>query len=313
MIHAAYFRKWHFFSDQSFARRDIKDVQIPPFIRIIGEDSFHGCKCIEKVEFAPDSKLEVINSYAFFRSSIKSVTLPDSVTEIKKLAFFNCEELVSIEFSKLSKLKVIEKEAFYNCPLKKLSIPSGVQKLEEGFCSDLKNLNDVTMIHNDVENVKIYKNEYVVGKSDTKSDVFDILYLAKRNAQFSAIPSHIKTIADKAFQCCEHLKCVDLPYDSEVERFGKQAFAKSSLSQIYFPKNLETIEEGAFSECRNIKIIEIDEESKLTCLKMKLFNDSSSAVIMIPPKLKDIEKDYPKYMRRMFESDDSGDEFSLFG
>lgn len=49
------------------------------------------------------------------------------------------------------------------------------------------------------ENISFYNDSFIIGKSDIKSDNFDILYFARRDIENAIIPPFIKIIAPFAF------------------------------------------------------------------------------------------------------------------
>ena len=67
-----------------FVRRDIKEISIPPKIKIIGSYSFDYSK-IEEISIPP--KIKIIGSYSFDYSKIEEISIPQSVTKICENAF----------------------------------------------------------------------------------------------------------------------------------------------------------------------------------------------------------------------------------
>lgn len=49
-----------------FCRRDIEHIEIPSYIKVIGDDAFENCKKLNSVNFEPNSTLEKIKNSAFF-------------------------------------------------------------------------------------------------------------------------------------------------------------------------------------------------------------------------------------------------------
>lgn len=287
-----------------FARRDIVNVQIPSFIRIICESSFDLCTSIQKVEFLPNSELKIIDLYAFSFSSLRSIVIPPTVERIGKLSFFYCDKLKSIQFCENSKLNVIEKNAFDNSSLESLSIPSSITQLESGFSTNIKYLTDIKVLQNDVKNIQFFDNNFIIGKID----IFDVLYFARRDISFASIPSFIKIICQYAFQFCRYLKMVDISPDSQIEEIEEYSFAKSSLGQFFIPRKLTKVDKYAFDECNNLQIVEFDENWTLTSLDLAWFNGSSLNVVMIPAKLRNNLDNLPGYVEEVEEVNDDDDD-----
>ena len=121
------------------------------------------------------------------------------IKSIKEGAFRN-SRFESLCFSPDSELQVIEKSAFASSSLKNLFIPSTVNELKEGWCRRTFNLVNVTVdernpyFKNSEENSKL-----ILGKSDTKSDNFDVIVFASRGIEDITIPSNIKIIGPFSF------------------------------------------------------------------------------------------------------------------
>lgn len=194
-----------------FASRGIEDVTIPSNIKIIGPFSFcfcqikkifiphhiteiqKGCFCacnyLQKVEFAPDSKLETIGRKSFMYSKIESILIPRSIKRICRTAFKLCEKLQKVEFAPDSELQIIERKAFMSSTIECISIPQNVSVIEDEWCLFANNLNDVKVNINN----RCFKNceeneKLVLGKSDINSEKFDVLVFASRNSQEVKIP-----------------------------------------------------------------------------------------------------------------------------
>ena len=102
-----------------FAYRNIIRVTIPPNIKVITSNAFQGtliesifipssvtkicrgafdcCSHLERIELAPDSKLQVIERHAFKNTSIKSFVIPPLVIFVEAEAFAFCEFLPILE------------------------------------------------------------------------------------------------------------------------------------------------------------------------------------------------------------------------
>lgn len=103
-----------------FADRDIKRVEIPPFIKqiasfafseskiekviiprpitLIGEKSFHYCQMLKRLEIPNESKLQIIDNKAFSESSIECFYIPRHIRAICEYAFCYCYHLKILEF-----------------------------------------------------------------------------------------------------------------------------------------------------------------------------------------------------------------------
>ena len=77
--------------------RNIKRIDIPKSVTIIGENAFQGCTNLETVSFGQNSKLQTISDGAFARcTSLKEIEIPASITVLYLSAFSECDNLKTI-------------------------------------------------------------------------------------------------------------------------------------------------------------------------------------------------------------------------
>jgi hypothetical protein len=76
-----------------FSQTNIRSIKIPDGIKTIGDNSFFGCRLLEKIEFSSKSQLQKIEQSAFGDCSINSINLPNSLIEIETQAFNRCTSL----------------------------------------------------------------------------------------------------------------------------------------------------------------------------------------------------------------------------
>lgn len=132
-----------------------------------------------------------------------------------------------------------------------------MKNLEEGWCHRTPKIIDVKLFSLN-KNFKYLNEEQklIIGKSNSKTDDFDILHFVPRNVEKVSIPSQIKRISSFAFSFCVNLKSVDFENESKLESIGVCAFAYSTLNKIMIPSSLISINNGAFfkSLIKNISI-----------------------------------------------------------
>lgn len=98
---------------------------IPPWIRVIGSNSFSRCK-FSRI-FIPNSVQE-IQYNAFHDSGINSIVIPDSVTELGEYAFADCDYLKSAVIG--NGVTHIGQHTFLYCQeLEHLELPSGLKSV----------------------------------------------------------------------------------------------------------------------------------------------------------------------------------------
>lgn len=116
---------------------DLKTIQIPASITSIGRSAFAYCTSLERIDFAENARLEVIDETAFVYTKLKSITIPPSVTEVGMGILAGCNSLQSIEgkYSANSNRALVYRERLISIA------PAGlmVYKLEEPVKSVMEN------------------------------------------------------------------------------------------------------------------------------------------------------------------------------
>ncbi|KAK8892239.1 hypothetical protein M9Y10_029462 [Tritrichomonas musculus] len=251
-----------------------------------------------------------VSSYSFSLSSIEKVTFPSSVIEIGEFAFFNCFNLVQIEFAGDSKLETIESNAFFNSSIEELNFPASLSVLKNGWCNMAKKLKKVTI---DSKNPNFKNNDkLIIGKSDIKSDIFDVLEFASRDVKTVTIPSKIEKISPYSFQFssiekviispsvtvigefsfsnCLKLADVEIPPDSQLEVIQNNAFHISHIKRIFIPRRVRKICESAFDCCLQLEKIEFAEDSNLCTIENSAFSGTIIESINVPKNVSELKE-----------------------
>lgn len=140
-----------------------------------------------------DNKSDTFNTLYLSIRDIGDVTIPSYIKHIAGSAFQNCQ-IEKIKIEENSKLETIGNSAFSNMPVKYIEIPSSIVSLKKFWNSGMSDDIEFKIIKNGEENIKFVDQIFLVGKSDRKSDVFDILYYVSFPDQELTIPSYIKRI-----------------------------------------------------------------------------------------------------------------------
>ena len=144
--------------------------------------------------------MKSIEKATFSYSSIEKVSIPSDVVCIGKNAFFNCRYLKEIDFIENSNLKSIGNKAFSGSIIESFTFPSSIEEFKEDWCLDLLNLNSIKILSNEKQNISLYNNDFLIGKIDQKSDIFEVLLFARKNIEIAIVPHFITKIAKNAFQ-----------------------------------------------------------------------------------------------------------------
>lgn len=271
-----------------FARRDIEEATIPSFIKHIAPFAFASCVKLNKVVFEDQSNIQSIGIYAFSSSSIASFVIPDKVKSIQIRTFFYCENLKTVEFSNETECESIEDEAFKGSPIENISLPSSI-RIQTNRCTGIEIAKNIKIIENPIKNLCNYEDKAILGKSDDKASVFDILLYARMNTEKFTFPHFISKVAPYAFSLFSKPQYVIIPDDSKLLSISKCSFSNSLITFIRIPSNVTAIGESAFACCEMLKTIEFPSNSRLRVIKKNAFYESSLESIEIPDHVIRIE------------------------
>ncbi len=215
-------------------RLNLKTIEIPSSITIIGNSAFINCTELTSVTFVKNSQLTTIAAYAFSGcSSLTSIEIPPSVTTIAREAFVGCSSLISVEIP-LS-VTTIEVGAFSGCSsLTSIEIPSSVTAIETFAFEDCSSLTSV----------------------EIPSSVTTIGGFAFQNCSSLTsitIPALVTTIECSSFSGCTSLKNVSFAENAQFATIATSAFWNcSSLTSIEIPSSVTAIDNLAFYDCASL-------------------------------------------------------------
>ena len=234
-----------------FACRDIDQICIPSNIKIISSNAFQLCRNLSYVGIPKDSNLQIIQSNAFAFTNIKEIFIPSKVSKISEYAFAHCNNLKNVEIPIDSNLQTIESCAFEFTKIREIYFPASLKELKDKWCSYTEKLIRITISPMNSQ-FMIKDDKYLVGKTDSNKDEFDILLFGFRCIKDISIPSNIKIISPFAFYECIYLTEVKIPKDSNLQIIGSNAFSYSNIYEIFIPSKVTIICEKAFSNCDDL-------------------------------------------------------------
>ncbi|KAK8884317.1 hypothetical protein M9Y10_043425 [Tritrichomonas musculus] len=204
------------------------------------------------------------------------------VTQICENAFKNTKGVKSIEFSNDSKISKIAKSSLSCGSLKKVTLPLNYEDFNSNIFCDSENLTQI-VIDSKSGNFLFYEDTYLIGKEDSQSENYDVLFFARRDLEEAQIPSFIKRIAPFAFESCKKLTRISFQEDSQLKTIDKFAFFKSNLTTILIPSGVKRIGEFAFSQCYKLERFEFKSDSKLRSIGKRAFSMSFLGSFTVPP------------------------------
>lgn len=272
----------------AFTIKNIEEITIPSFIRIIAQYAFGWCQQLKKVEFENDSKLEVIENYSFESSSIESLTIPSSVIKL--------ESEWSKMVTKLSQIKVMPNNKYYTSIDDKIILGKSDQNKEifDVFIFAARDIEKVE-IPNFIETISDFAFNFCnqlqhVGISEDSN-----LKSIKKNAfEFTiidsiSIPSKLIQIDDFAFNSCMKLRNITfLNNDLNIQSIGQYAFSCTAISYFSIPKNVKIIDQFTFHMIKNLS--ECDLNSNIETIGKFSLALTSLKKIIIPSSVKLIDE-----------------------
>ena len=251
----------------------------------------------DNLTFALNEKEKTASLYHNNKTN-ENITIPTTiisdskkylVTEVLKNGFGRNRKLKSIEFHENSQLHTFKSHSFYYSKIEHLMIPASVTKLEKGWCSNAEKLSSVSIMKGN-KNFIVYDNKYILGKSDTKSDIYDELVFSIRTINEARIPNFIKTICSCSFEHCNDLNKVVFEGDVKVEIFEEYSFSFSGLQSIVIPSSVTKIKEGCFDSCTKLTKVEFQRDSKLKKIGKSCFRYTPIERIEIPASVTKIKE-----------------------
>ena len=267
---------------------------------------FKNTRSLKKINIMPDHKqysafndefiigkssLERDNfDYIVFASrDIEKAKIPSFIEKIGPYAFDQCQKLQFVDIPHDSQLQIIDKCAFSNSLIESLSIPEKLVELKNGWCKGMSHLKNIT-IHPNNHFYSLYNEKLIIGKSSPEKESFDVLVFASRDIEKVEIPSFIEIIAPYAFDQCQKLRFVDIPFDSKLRIIDKYAFSNSSIESITIPSQVKKIGKYAFFQCSQLRDVQIPPNSKLQKIEKLTFSKTSLESFSVPNHVTGIDK-----------------------
>ena len=210
---------------------------------------------------------------ALKQQSLRKYIVPEGVEIICDEAFSECESLEEIILP--SSIKMIGNMAFYNCfNLESLVVPEGVKSIDYLTFHGCTSLNNLVL----PKSLEEIDTSALVGVQEIVSNSSN--YVVKSGCLFS--PDY-KTLI---FFFNNGRTSFVIP--DGTERIGSEAFAQSSLRNIFIPDSVLYIEESAFAACRYLQNIDLP-SSIITIRSAAFYQCESLYNLKLPKQIKCIE------------------------
>lgn len=206
------------------------------------------------------------------------------ITTISSDSFKYLNLTDQITFSSDSRLQKIEKNAFNSVNLKIFTIPSSLVEIEDEWCISAPYINEI-YVNDGNPFFQVYDDKFLLKKSSSEKEVFDILIFCVRDIEIAKIPSFVEVISPYAFENCEKLKRVEFESGSNLRKIGNNAFKKSSIEYIQIPPHVTSIEEATFLSCKKLECVEFTENSELYSISRLAFCTSSIKKLILPKSI----------------------------
>jgi hypothetical protein len=191
-----------YFGLHVFAGSGIEEIQIPPSLDRIPEETFRDCELLT------------------------NVTIPDSVISIERLAFGNCLSLHTINLP--NNIISIGELAFCNCQLEEIYLPKSLLHMDYSPFCGCRNTSIIS------KSPLFYANEqFLLGYHNTRL----ISYLADETN--IVVPGTVKSIL--GYSLLNKNKNAKIYLPNSVNIIGHWAFRYAKAKQVNFPKSLSYV------------------------------------------------------------------------
>lgn len=214
-----------------FKSTSIETISLPASLKKIEYAAFKQTK-LKQVNFAKDSKLEIIKN-AVFESGIDKVVLPPNLKYVMKNSF---DQSTHLDFSKCKYLVKSSPNVIFNRGMKRIvSIPASLK-------------------------------HFIIPESVT---MLDMRLFSSTQIEWINIPSSVEKIIQSNDIPRSSINRITFSKDSKLKNIGRDVFKSLQLSRISIPSSVEKIN-LAFQN-NFFERIHFQERSKLKELRTSLF------------------------------------------
>lgn len=242
----------------AFSRcKNIKEVQLPNGMGLIGDGAFQGCSSLEAIS-CPEQLVSIGKNCFLDCTQLLTVELSDQIGIIPEGAFRGCSGMTSINLP--DSIYTIQSKAFADSGLAgKVKLPKSLRSLEDDVFENCDAITKIQIASPELISVGdgAFKNCIAVQEisfsKEMEVDTWgDSVFESCVNLTSVAMPGDLKIIGKRTFYGCASLTDVQLP--ETLERVGKSAFEGCAmLKSIVFPESVKKIERHALKDCGNLR------------------------------------------------------------
>ena len=209
--------------EKAFSNMDnLKSVELPPTIEIIGKDAFECSVGLNHV-IIPVGNLTEISSGAFYRTGLVDIQIPSSIKVIGNSAFASCYDLTTVTFN--GDITTIGNSAFAKCKgIKQLKLPNTVRLIGEHAFYECENLEEI-ILGTGIQSL----GDYVFEKCEKLKSI--------------ELPEGLKNIGKFAFS---GTSITEIIIPESIREIKAGTFSSSKLKKIKLPQRLRSIDGDAF-------------------------------------------------------------------
>ena len=207
---------------------DITSVNIPNYVKEIGDEAFMNNK------------------------SIETVGIPSSVRKIGNKAFYGCSKLLSVRLQEGT--ESIGDSSFAMCSsLSSFSMPTSISYVGDGAFAGDTSLTDFSLGSGNSNSYFFFNDNVLYNMNSTRL----VSYIPGRKSDNFIMPFTVSLIAPYAFWGSENMKMAYVA--NNVETVPSFAFCNAAgLEEIYLPNSVAKIETYAFRDCYKLKYVAIE-------------------------------------------------------
>ena len=208
-----------------YQRKDIRSIEIPNCVTLIGEAAFYQCE------------------------GLTTIKIPNSITTISYTAFHACRNLVSIELG--TSVKTIGDYAFANCPKLVEVINHSTLNIEAGITKVYGQVGTNALVIHTGNSLIKKQNDFLFYENG--SMVYLVGYVGTNTSLTlpNKFNSKMYSVYKYAFAYNENIKSVTI--SNGVSRIEERAFQECvNLSYVFIGNDVIYIGRWAFNDCNKL-------------------------------------------------------------